>query len=154
MTDASANRALAAWCVMTHARPALVHALRAWGMGETAAAIEGAQSLSALKRLAADADAQVRNRIVFAPLRRDLSHAATTLQAAATFATRGDVENTAAIVIGVFTNAASALSWRQPWIRLVWRRRRAEVIARARREQNDYLQGVLLTSPNRASDLE
>ena len=129
----------ASWLVMSHARPPLVDALRSWGLSEIAAAMEQARSLSALKRLAADADAQVRERIIFAPLRRDLSHAVTTLQAAATFATRGDIENTAAVVIGVFTHAASAMSWRRPWMRLSWRRHRADVIARARREQSEYL---------------
>jgi hypothetical protein len=141
LTDSPGDRTLAAWLVLTHARPALVDALRAWGLRDTADAIEQARSLSSLKRLAADADAQIRARIRFAPLRRDLSHAAVTLQAAATFAMRGDIENTAAVVIGVFTHAASAVSWQRPWERLSWSRRRAEVIARARREQSDYLRG-------------
>lgn len=143
MTERTADSAPAAWLVMSHARPTLVHALQAWGLNEIAADVEQARSLSALKRLAADADAQVRERIVFAPLRRDLSHAATTLQAAATFAMRGDIDNTAAVVIGVFTHAASALSWRRPWMRLTWRQRRADVIARARREQTEYLRSQI-----------
>jgi hypothetical protein len=124
---------------MNHARPALVSALRAWGLQAPATAIERAASLTALKVLAADADAEIRHKIVFVPLRRDLSHAATTLQAAITFATRGDAENAAAVAIGVFTNAASALSWRRPWTRLSWRVRRAQVIATARREQQAFL---------------
>ena len=124
---------------MTHARPVLVGALRAWRLTAAAAEIERASSLTALKMLVSDADAEIRRKIVFVPLRRDLSHATATLQAAITFATRGDAENTAAVIIGVFTHAASALSWQRPWTRFSWRKRRAEVIARARREQQDYL---------------
>jgi hypothetical protein len=121
---------------MTHARPTLVQALRTWGLGKAVRAIEDAPSLGALKLMAFDAYAQVRRSIRFRPVRRDLFHALNTLHAAATFAGRGDAENTAAVVIGVFTGAASARSWRRPWTRLHWRERRAEVIATARREQN------------------
>ncbi len=121
---------------MTHARPALVQALRAWGLGKAARDIEEAASLAALKLTAFDAYSQVRRATRFGPVRRDLSQALNTLHAAATFAGRGDVENTAALVIGVFTGAASARSWRRPWTRLRWRERRAEVITTARREQN------------------
>jgi hypothetical protein len=141
-------RIFATWCVMNHARPALVSALRAWGLQEPATAIERATSLAALKILAAAADAEIRRKIVFVPLRRDLSHAVTTLQAAITFATRGDAENAAAVVIGVFTNAASALSWRRPWTRLSWRARRAQVIATARQEQQAYLDAQSGQSPS------
>ena len=136
--DRSGDRAYVSWCVMTHARPALVFALRAWGLGAAASAIEQATSLGSLKIAAAEADSLVRRRIVFTPLRRDLSNAATTLQAAVTFATRADSQNAAAMAIGVFTNSSSALSWRQPWTRFTWRRRRAEIIATALREQDDY----------------
>jgi hypothetical protein len=137
------DKGIAAWCVMEHARPVLVKALRAWGMGRAASEVGQAASLSVLKIACVDADVQVYKRIVFPPLRRDLSHALATLQAAATFAARGDVENTAAVVIGVFTHAASALTWRRPWTRLTWRRRRAEVIAGAQREQAEHLSSPL-----------
>jgi hypothetical protein len=133
------DKLAAAWYVMDHARPEMVKALRAWGMRRAASEVEQAASLPVLKIACVDADVRVRQRIVFPPLRRDLSHALATLQAAATFAARGDVENTAAVVIGVFTHAASALSWRRPWTRLTWRRRRAEVIAGARHEQAEHL---------------
>ncbi len=133
---AGEDRAFAEWCVMKHARPALVQALRAWGLGKAARDIENSTSLAALKLTVFDAYAQARRSIRFGPARRDLSHALNTLHAAATFAGRADVENTAAVVIGVFTGAASARSWRRPWTRLHWRERRAEVIATARREQN------------------
>jgi hypothetical protein len=121
---------------MSHARSALVGALRAWELAKSAKAIEDTASLGALKLTVFDAYTQVRQSIHFGPVRRDLCHAINTLHAAATFAGRGDVENTAAVVIGVFTGAASARSWRRPWTRLHWRERRAEVIAVARREQN------------------
>jgi hypothetical protein len=121
---------------MSHARPALVGALRAWGLAKAASDIEQTASLGALKLTVFDAYTQVRQSIRFGPARRDLCHAINTLHAAATFAGRGDVENTAAVVIGVFTGAAGARSWRRPWTRLHWRERRAEVIAAARREQN------------------
>jgi hypothetical protein len=133
------DKTFAAWCVMDHARPALVKALRAWGMRRAASTVGQATSLSVLKIACVDADVQVRQRIVFPPLRRNLSHALATLQAAATLAARGDAENTAAVVIGVFIHAASALSWRRPWTRFTWGRRRAEVIAGARREQAEHL---------------
>ncbi len=135
------GKAFATWCVMTHARPVLVDALRTWGLKDAASAIEKASSLAALRANAAHADVQIRQHIAFTPLRRDLSKAVTTLQAAITFAVRGDAENAAAVVIGVFTNSASAVSWRRPWSRLSWARRRVEVIAQAQREQNDYFQG-------------
>ena len=132
------DKLFATWCVMVHARPVLVRALRAWGLGTAANSLERAASLTALRLVALDADADVRKTIRFVPLRRDLSNALNTLHAAATFASRGDSANTAVVVIGVFTNANSALTWRRPWLRLSWRRLRAEVIASARREQSAY----------------
>src|SRR5258708_1517771 len=132
------DKPFATWCVMVHARPLLIRALRAWGLGTAAAALERAGSLTALKMAALDADADVRKYISFGPLRRDLSNALNTLHAAATFTLRGDSANAAVVVIGVFTNASSALAWRRPWIQLSWRRHRAEVIASARREQSAY----------------
>src|SRR5258708_2509553 len=139
MNEASGGKTFATWCVMTHARPALVSAPRAWGPGGTANKLEQAAALNALKKAAMDIASEVRKVIRFVPLRRDLAHAANTLHAAATFASRGDGGNTAAVVIGVFTNAGSALAWRRPWLRLAWRKRRAEIIAEARREQSAYL---------------
>src|SRR5579859_6967271 len=120
MTDPGSmrDRSFARWCVMVHARPMLVQALRAWGLGTCSIAIERAGSLTALKMAALDANAEVRQTIRFGPLRRDLSSAANTLHAAATFASRGDAANTAAVVIGVFTNAGSALAWQRPWRKL------------------------------------
>jgi hypothetical protein len=132
------DKPFATWCVMVHARPVLVRALRAWGLGTSACAIERAASLTALRMVALDVDADVRKTIRFVPLRRDLSNALNTLHAAATFASRGDAANTAVVVIGVFTNASSALAWRRPWMQLSWRRYRAEVITSARREQSAY----------------
>jgi hypothetical protein len=133
------SKAFAEWCIMSHARPALVEVLRAWGLPGAAAEIEQAASLSAVRLLASDVITLVRKAIVFVPLRRDLSHAATTLQVAATFAARSDAENTAAVVVGVFTHVESALLWKRPWSRLTWRKQRAEIIRRVRREQNEYL---------------
>ena len=123
------------WCVMTHARPVLVATLRAWHLADLADPIDRARSLSALRFTTTDADAEIRRRIGFDPLRRDLSHAVNTLHAAATFAARGDAENAAAVVIGVFTHAASAQTWHRPWTRLGWKRRRHDVIVSAQREQ-------------------
>src|SRR5215813_11186168 len=139
MNEPGGDKAFAAWCVMTHARPALVRALRAWGLGGAADKLEQAASLSALKIIVMDVDSEVRKVIRFVPLRRDLAHAANTLHAAATFAARGDSGNAAAVVIGVFTNAESALAWRRPWLRFSWSKRRAAIIADARREQTAYL---------------
>jgi hypothetical protein len=142
MTDHVAeDRTFSEWCVLTHARPVIVEALRLWRLNDAASWVESAPSLPALKLMALDADEMVRRHIRFVPLRRDLSNALNTLHAAATFALRGDAVNTAAIVIGVFTNAASARSWRRPWTRFMWRKRRAEVITRARREQAQYRVG-------------
>src|SRR3954468_2443847 len=87
----------AEWCVMTHARPTITNALRSWGLRDAANWLEKADSLSALKMAALDADATVRKYIRFVPLRRDLSNALNTLHAAATFAARGDAANTGAI---------------------------------------------------------
>lgn len=122
---------------MTHARPELVHALQSWGFAATN--LEHAASLNALKMAAKDLHTEIDHHIVFGPLRRDLSHAISTLQAAATFAGRGDAENTAAVVIGVFTHTASALSWRRPWTRLNLTRLRSMAISSARAAQNAYL---------------
>lgn len=140
--DKGSAKAFAAWCVMTHARPALINALRSWGLADAAQSLEKAESLGALKGAATEADATVRQKIRFGPLRRDLSSAAGIMQAAITFATRGDADNTAAVVIGVFTNAASALLWRRPWKHFRWRQQRARVIATARREQEDQRQRI------------
>src|SRR2546423_12712721 len=97
-----ANKAFSGWCVMAHARPALLEALRAWGLSEAAARLEQAASLNALRLLAGGVTDLIRKQIRFIPLRRDLSHAAMTLQVAATFAARGDAENNAAVLICVF----------------------------------------------------
>lgn len=134
----SVDKDFATWCVMDHARPALVRALHVWGMGDIATVIESAASTGALRLVAGEVSQKVRRVIVFGPLRRDLASAASTLQLAATFAGRGDAENTAAMSVGVFTNTASALSWRRPWTRLGWRKRRAEVIALAVSEQRAF----------------
>lgn len=136
------DKSFAMWCVMVHARPVLIRALKVWGLASAASAIERAASLSALRLVALDADADVRKTIRFGPLRRDLSHALNTLHAAATFAARGDSDNAAVVVIGVFTNASSALAWRRPWLHLSWRKHRAEVIASARREQSAQLEAI------------
>jgi len=134
----ASDKQFATWCVMVHARPLLIRALRAWGLVTAASALERAGSLAALRMAALDADAEVRKTISFGPLRRDLSNALNTLHAASTFASRGDSANTAVVVIGVFTNANSPLAWRRPWKQLSWRRQRAQVIASARREQSAY----------------
>ncbi len=123
---------------MTHARPVLIDALRVWGLRDIANAIEQAPSLAALRFVVRDADRHIRQRIAFGPLRRDLARAVNTLNIAATFAARGDAENTSAVVIGVFTHAISVQAWRRPWTRLMWGRQRAEVIAKVRREQSAY----------------
>lgn len=136
--SADQDKAFATWCVMAHARPYLVRTLEVWGLYTAAAGLEQAASLSALKYAAMDADEQIRRWIKFRPLRRGLTNAANTLHAAGTFALRGDAVNTAVVVVAVFTNAASARAWRRPWLHLTWRRRRAEVIARTRREQDIY----------------
>jgi hypothetical protein len=136
--SAGQDKAFATWCVMEHARPYLVRTLEIWGLETAAAGLQNAPSLSALKFAAMDADEQIRHWIKFRPLRRDLANAANTLHAAGTFALRGDAVNTAVVVVGVFTNAASARLWRRPWMHLTWRRRRAEVIARTRKEQDQY----------------
>lgn len=133
-----AQKAFATWCVMTHARPVLIAALRAWRLHDVAAAIERAASLTALRMAVRDADFAVRQRIFLGPPRRDLFSATSTLLAAITFARRGDAENTAAVVVGVFTNAASAHTWQRPWQRFGWRQTRAELIARVREEQRQY----------------
>src|SRR5712692_8919227 len=138
MADPAKDKSFATWCVMVHARPVLIRALRVWGLGTAASALERAASLTALRLVALDVDADVRKTIRFVPLRRDLSNALNTLHAAATFASRGDSANAAVVVIGVFTNASSALAWRRPWMQLYRRRHRAEVIASARREQFAY----------------
>ena len=129
------DRAFSTWCVMQHARPILIHALRAWGLRRSAAAIESTQSLSALKLTAQDAYRDIHRIIWFSPARRDLARALSTLQVALAFAGRGDSQHTAAMALGVFSGAAGALAWRRPWQRLRWRQRQAEVIATARREQ-------------------
>ena len=125
---------------MFHARPVLVDALRIWGLSDIAATVEAATSTGALRMIAGEAGEKIRRVILFPPLRRDLRSAARTLQMAATFAGRGDAENAAAMSIGVFTNAASALSWRRPWTRFGWRKRRAEVVAMAVNEQKAHRQ--------------
>ena len=128
----------ATWCVMTHARPVLIDALRLWGLQDIANAIEQAPSLAALRFVVRDADRHIRERIAFEPLRRDLARAVNTLNIAATFAARGDAENTAAVVIGVFTHATSAQVWRRPWTRFTWQQQRSAVIMRVQQEQNAY----------------
>jgi hypothetical protein len=136
------DRRFAFWCVMDHARPVVIDALRAWHMETLADPIAKAPSLASLRLAATDADIAVRGRIGFDPLRRDLSHAINTLHAAATFAARGDAENTAAVVVGVFTHAASAVLWRRPWTRFGWKRRRATLIATVRHEQQTYREQI------------
>ncbi len=144
MTDALPSpreKAFSVWCVMQHARPVLAQALRAWGLQDAATSIEATHSLNALKLTVLDAYEIVMRSIYFWPVRRDLSKALNTLHAAATFASRGDSTNTAAIVIGVFTGAGGALAWRKPWQRFGWRQRRAQIIAAARHEQQLKLDG-------------
>jgi len=136
------DKAFSTWCVMQHARPAIAAALRAWGLEESAHALEITHSLGALKLATLDAYERVMRSTLFAlfwPVRRDLANALNTLHAAATFAGRGDSLNTAAVVIGVFTGAGGAMAWRRPWKRFGWRERRAEIIATARREQQAHL---------------
>ena len=134
-SDKVSYKAFATWCVMDHARPVAMHALRTWGLGEAADVMAQAASLSALKQAAMFADDSIRHKIGFRPVRRNLSNAVRTLQAAATFASRGDAANASAVAIAVFTSSASALAWRRPWTRLRWQAARADVIARARSEQ-------------------
>jgi hypothetical protein len=143
MPDPQIDKAFATWCVMNHARPVVLDALRQWGLREAADVMEQAASLTALKQAAMFADDSIRQRIGFRPVRRNLSNAVRTLQAAATFASRGDAPNAAAVAIAVFTSSASASAWRRPWMRLRWQKDRVEVIARARREQRRYYDQVL-----------
>jgi hypothetical protein len=124
---------------MTHARPVLIDALRAWGLNDAATNIERATSLGALKGASSEAAAAIRRAIIFLPLRRDLFQAAKTLQVASTFAVRGDAQNTSAVVVGVFVGAASAMTWRRPWQRFAWRKQRAQIIAETMRAQQEYL---------------
>jgi hypothetical protein len=131
----NSDKVFATWCVMDHARPVIIHALRRWKLMEAADVLENAPSLAALRAGTQYADAQIKRRIAFTPVRRNLSNAVRTLQAAATFATRGDAVNASALVIAVFTSSASAIAWRRPWTRLRWQKERGEVIARARQEQ-------------------
>ncbi|MCC7452463.1 MAG: hypothetical protein IT324_33995 [Anaerolineae bacterium] len=142
MPTGSDDKPFATWCVMTHARPVLIDALREWGLQDIANAIEQAPSLAALRFVVRDADRHIRQHIVFGPLRRDLARAVNTLHIATTFAARGDAENTAAVVVGVFTHASSAQAWRRPWTRFTWRQQRAAVITRVQREQDDYRRGI------------
>ena len=132
------DREFAHWCVMHHARPELVKTLRLWGLKDAAHHLEVANSIAAARMAALDAEEWVRRVIRFGPLRRDLMKATKMFHAGATFAGRGDAENTSAIIIGVFVHTASAQTWRRPWTRFGWRERRAQVIATARREQSNH----------------
>lgn len=125
----------ARWCVLTHARPVLVTALRAWGFAQEACALEKAASTGALRPLTLDALQAVRRTRRFQPARRDLMGALSALNASATFAGRGDSENAAAMAVGVVVGARSALAWRRPWQHFRWRERRAAIIHAARQEQ-------------------
>ncbi len=137
------SQAFARWCVLNHARPAVVEALRAWGLSEAATQIEDAPSLSALKAILAEVETSVRRHIRFGPLRRNLLNGIRSLQNAATFASRGDAENTPTLAISAIAHAASAMSWRRPWTRFSWKRRRAELIAAARQAQRQARSSVL-----------
>lgn len=138
----AAERRFARWCVLHHARPELARALRAWGLNRAAQDIEQAASLAALRLVASDAEPSIRG-LWFAPPRRDLVRALRMLRAAATLAGHSDPASAAAVAIGVFTGAASAITWRRPWTRFGWRKQRAAIIAQARQEQNAQRQGTI-----------
>lgn len=109
------SRDFAYWCVMEHARPVLLDALNAWGLREEAARIAASETTGALRKTLLDAHSVVAAKIRLAPSRRSLLRALSLLQVAATFAGRGDAENTSAMAIGVFGASTTALAWRRPW---------------------------------------
>ncbi|MCC7206617.1 MAG: hypothetical protein IT323_04885 [Anaerolineae bacterium] len=109
------RRDFARWCVMDHARPALLDALNAWGLREESALIAASDTPGALRTALPDVHRRVAAKLRLAPSRRSLLRALSLLQVAATFAGRGDAENTSAMAIGVFGASATALAWRRPW---------------------------------------
>lgn len=130
-------RAFGVWCVMQHARPALVRALRAWGFRSMAKEIENSPSPSALRYVLAHVYHDVNPHVLLGPVRHELIRGVLSLQLAATMAGRGDGIAASLWVIGVFTSAAGALSWQRPWTRLNWRQRRTRILLKAVREQVD-----------------
>jgi hypothetical protein len=57
------------------------------------------------------------------------------LQVAATFAGRGDAENTSAMAVGVFGASATAMAWRRPWTLFLVGRRAQQASQAARATQ-------------------
>lgn len=125
----------ARWCVMDHARPALLEALYAWGLSDEADQIAESESPSALRAILLDAHRRTARRVRLAPARRHLLRALSLLQVAATFAGRGDLENTSAMALGVFGASATAVAWRRPWTLFTVRRRAQQASETARAEQ-------------------
>jgi hypothetical protein len=100
---------------MDHARPALLAALNAWGLRDESAHIAESDSPGALRTALLDVHRRAALRLRFSPSRRSVLRALSLLLVAATFAVRGDAENTSAMATGVFGASAMALAWKRPW---------------------------------------
>lgn len=120
---------------MDHARPVLLDALNAWGLREEATRIAESGTPGALRSALLEAHSRVAVKTRLAPARRSLLRALSLLQVAATFAGRGDAENTSAMALGVFGASATARAWRRPWTLFMAGRRARQANQAARAAQ-------------------